>query len=131
MPSNLNLNNYSLAFAPTETSKSGTLLCIANHLSYKFRNDPNILEKNQLESTFIEIVKPKRTIIIVVVIYRHLSMDLIALNCNYLNKLLQNIPKEQKAIFLLGDFNVNLLNYNEHSQANEILDSLYSNSFIL
>ena len=58
-------------------------------------------------------------------------MDLIVLNCNYLNKLLQNIPKEQKAIFLLGDFNVNLLNYNEHSQANEILDSLYSNSFIL
>ena len=58
-------------------------------------------------------------------------MDLTAFNCNYLNKLLQNISKEQKAIFLLGDFNVNLLNYNEHSQANEILDSLYSNSFIL
>ena len=53
-------------------------------------------------------------------------MDLTDFNCNYLNKLLKNISKEQKSIFLLGDFNVNLLNHNEHNQANEILDSLAS-----
>ena len=57
-------------------------------------------------------------------------MDLADFNCNYLNKLLENISKEQKSIFLLGDFNVNLLNYNEHNQTNELLDSLASNSFI-
>ena len=57
-------------------------------------------------------------------------MDLTDFNCNYLNKLLENISKEQKSIFLLGDFNVNLLNYNEHNQTNEFLDSLASNSFI-
>ena len=62
------------------------------------------------------------------VIYRHPSMDLTDFNCNYLNQLLENIPKEQKSIFLLGDFNVNLLNYNEHNQTNEFLDSLASNS---
>ena len=38
-----------------------------------------------------------------------------------------NISKEQKSVFLLGDFNVNLLNYNEHNQTNEFLDSLASN----
>ena len=57
-------------------------------------------------------------------------MDLTDFNCSYLNKLLENISKEQKSIFLLGDFNVNLLNYNEHNQTNEFLDSLASNSFI-
>ena len=57
-------------------------------------------------------------------------MDLTDFNCNYLNKLLENISKEQKSIFLLGDFNVNLLNYNEHNQKNEFLDSLACNSFI-
>ena len=66
-----------------------------------------------------EIVNPKKSNIIVGVIYRYPSMDLIDFNCNYLNKLLENISKEQKSIFLLGDFNVNLLNYNEHNQANE------------
>ena len=57
-------------------------------------------------------------------------MDLNDFNCNYLNQLLENISKEKKSIFLLGDFNVNLLNYNEHNQTNEFLDSLASNSFI-
>ena len=56
-------------------------------------------------------------------------MDLTDFNCNYLNKLLENISKEQKSIFLLGDFNVNLLNYDELNQTNKFLDSLASNSF--
>ena len=58
-------------------------------------------------------------------------MNLTEFNCNYLNKSLENISKEQKSIFLLADFNVNLLDYNEHNQTNEFLDSLASNSFIL
>ena len=128
---NLNLNNYSFEFTPTETSAGGTLLYVANHLSYKCCNDLNIYKKNELESTFIEIVNPKKSNILVGVIYRHPSMDLADFNCNYLNKLLENISKEQKSIFLLGDFNVNLLNYNEHNQTNEFLDSLALNSFIL
>ena len=57
-------------------------------------------------------------------------MDLTDFNCDYLNQLLENISKERKSIFLLGDFNVNLLNYNEHNQTNEVLGSLASNSFI-
>ena len=67
---NLNLNNYSFEFTPTETCAGGTLLYIANHLSYKYRNDLNIYKKNDLESTFIEIVNPKKSNIIVRVIYR-------------------------------------------------------------
>ena len=127
---NLNLNNYSFEFTLTETSVAGTLLYIANHLSYKRRNDLNLYKKNELESTFIEIVKSKKSNIIVGVIYRYPSMDLTDFNCNYFNKLLDNISKEQKSIFLLGDFNVNPLSYNEHNQTNEFLDSLASNSFI-
>ena len=45
-------------------------------------------------------------------------------------QLLKQATKEQKSIFLLGDFNVNLLNDNEHNQTNELLDFLASNSFI-
>ena len=83
-----------------------------------------------MESTFIEIINQKKSNIIVGVIYRHPSMDLTDFNCNYLNQLLGNISKELKSVFLLGDFNINLLNYNEHNQKNGFLDSLASNSFI-
>ena len=45
-------------------------------------------------------------------------MDFADFNSNYLNKLLENISKEEKSMFLPGDFNVNLLNYSEHNQTN-------------
>ena len=120
---NLNLNIYSFEFTPTEASATGTLLYIANHLSYKWLNYLNTYKKNELESTFIEMVNLRKPNIIVEVIHRHTSMDFTDFNCIYLNKLLDNISKEQKSIFLLGDFNVNLLIYNEHNQTNEFLDS--------
>ena len=77
-----------------------------------------------------KIVNPKKSNITVAVIYIHPSMDLTDFNSNYLNKLLENISKELESIFLLGDFNVNLLNYNLHNPANKFLDSLAFNWFI-
>ena len=38
-------------------------------------------------------------------------------------------PKNKISVFL-GDFNLNLLNYNDHQPTNDFLDSLASNSFI-
>ena len=57
-------------------------------------------------------------------------MDLTDFNCKYLNELLENISKVEKSIFLIEDLNVNLLNYNEHNQTNEFLDSVAFNSFL-
>ena len=64
LSNNSNLNNYSFEFTPTETSAGGTLLYITNHLSDKCCNDLNIYKKNELESTFIEIVNPKNQILL-------------------------------------------------------------------
>ena len=58
------------------------------------------------------------------VIYKHPYMYLTVFNCNCLSKLWENISKEQNSIFLLGDFFVNLLNYNEPDHNNELLDCL-------
>ena len=44
----------------------------------------------------MEIVNPKKSNIIVGVIYRYPSMDLADFNSNYLNKLLENISKRTK-----------------------------------
>ena len=107
--SNLSLNNYSMEFTPTESSAGGTLLYIANHLSYKSRNDLNIYKKSELESTFIEVINPQKSNIIIGSIYRYPSMDHDDFNKIFLNKLLEKVYKEQKSVYLLGDFNVNLL----------------------
>ena len=56
-------------------------------------------------------------------------MDLTDFNSNYVNSLLEKISKEQKSVFLLGDFNINLMNCNVHNPTNEFLDSLACNPF--
>ena len=57
-------------------------------------------------------------------------MDLDEFNDNYLNTLLDKISKENKSVFLLGDFNVDLLKYDKHAPTNEFLDSLSSHMFL-
>ena len=123
---NIVLNNYFFEHTPTESSAGSTLLHIANPLSYKIHNDLKIYEKCELESTFIEIINPRKSNIIVGVIYKHPNM---AVN-DFLNHLLKKINQEQKKVFLLGDFNVDLMHYNEHKPTNEFLDSLASNSYL-
>ena len=60
---NLNLNNYSFEFTPTETSLGGTLLYIANHLSYKCRNDLNIYKKMNLNLLLLKLLTQKNQIL--------------------------------------------------------------------
>ena len=47
-----------------------------------------------------------------------------------INPLFNKLSKEKKQVFLLGNFNIDLLNYNDHQPTNEFLDSLASNSFL-
>ena len=55
-------------------------------------------------------------------------MDVIDFN-NHLNQMLDKVSKEQKYIFLPGDFNINPLNHHAH-QPTVFLDFLASNSII-
>ena len=66
---NIELSNYSFEHTPTESSAGSTLL------SYKTRCDLNICKKIELESSFVEIINPKKLNIIVGTIYRHPKMD--------------------------------------------------------
>ena len=114
----INLKDNSHESCPTESAAGGTLLYMCNNLSYKPRNDLCIYKSTELESTFIEILNPKKTNVSVGCIYRHPHMDLNEFNDYYINNLLDKLSKENKTVFLLGDFNIDLLNYDQHSLTN-------------
>ena len=80
LTSNINLDNYSFGFTPTESTAGGTLLYIANHLTYKSRSDLNLYEANQPKSTFIEILNFKESNIIVGCLYKHPVMGVTDFN---------------------------------------------------
>ena len=106
------------------------LLYSACHLRYKPHPDLNIYKANQLESTFVEIINPQKSNISIGCLYKHPNMDVSDFKNNYLKQIFEISSKEQKQVFLLGDFNKNLLNYDDHQPSNVFLDSLASNSFI-
>ena len=126
----INLKDYSYESCSTESLASGTLLYISNHLSYKTRSDLCIYKSREFESIFIEILNPKKTNAIVGCIYCHPHMDLNEFNDYYFNNLLDKLSKENKTVFLLHDFDIDLLSYAQHSSTNEFFDSLSSHMLL-
>ena len=61
------------------------------------RSDLNIYKKFEFESTFVEIINPKKSNTILGTIYRHPKMDETKFN-NILNNLLKKINQEEKSV---------------------------------
>ena len=57
-------------------------------------------------------------------------MDLNEFNDYYLNELLHKLSSESKSVILLGDFNVDLIKYDNHHSTNEFLDFLSPHLFL-
>ena len=69
----INLKGYSHKNRAPQNLQQVALLYISNNLSYKPRNDFCIYKSTESESTFIEILNPKKINVIVGCIYRHLK----------------------------------------------------------
>ena len=107
------------------------LLYVKNDTLYKVRNDLKMYKRKNLESIFVEVINTNNKNIVVGCVYRHPGMDANEFNEHYLSILNEKIFLEKnKEIILMGDFNVNLLRYNEDHNSTDFLDQIYSPSFI-
>ena len=125
---NCDLPGYSFVHTPTKGVKGGSLLYISDHLLYTERLDLDSVfcKDKELESKFIEIKRANDKDIIVGCIYRHPLMSMDEFNSDYLNPLLNKASMENKLLFLVGDFNVDLLKANSNKSFAEYLDTLSS-----
>ena len=108
---NINLHNYNIQHTPTESNKGGSLLYISTDLSYKTRNDLKMYKSKELESVFIEIINKKGQNTIVGCIYKHHKLATDKFDNQFLSPMLEKVSFENKEVYLMGDFNINLLNY--------------------
>ena len=44
--------------------------------------------------------------------------------------ILQTLKAENKKNYIMGDFNINLLNYYHHAETRDYVDTMYSNAFL-
>ena len=121
----LNKAPLNFEFTATECNNGGTAIYIKKGLNYKLRKDLDIYKSKQLEATFIE-VNLKNEKIVIGCIYRHPSMELSEFNNNYLTNLLDILSSENKTVVLPGDFNADLLKYDQNSNISDFLDLMYS-----
>ena len=97
--------------------------CIRDHL---------VVFNNLFESVFIEIQNKMFNTgknIIVGVIYRPPGTDMDMFD-NELSDRLDSIKSENKLCYLLGDYNINILNYESHEPTAYFVNSMYSFGFV-
>lgn len=105
----------------------GVALMIRNGLNYQPRNDLSEF-CDVIESLFIEIPSSETSScrnFIIGVIYRPPGGNIDDFN-NLLSGILEKLKRENKLLYLLGDFNINLLNANSHQPTSNFLDTIYS-----
>ena len=98
----------------------GTLLYINKGISYQLRNDLRLCDPGKIESTFIEIIFSKSTDVIVGCICKHPTLPTKDFTNDFISLLSQKI-------FLLGDFNIDLLKYEISDSINNFIDNHSSN----
>ena len=77
----------------------------------------------------MEITVPHGKNIIVGCVYRPPNQNT-ALFLDKLNDILSHISKDNKQCYVMGDFNLDLLQYNHHTPTQEFIDTLFSFAFI-
>jgi hypothetical protein len=86
--------------------------------------------ESHLECIFIEIPKSETGLLkdtVIGMIYRPPNQDILKF-IDSMTEILQFLRQENKVLYLMGDFNINLLDIERHIQSSECLDVLYSYS---
>ena len=129
------MNGYKCYSTPTEAEKGGSILYIADHFNTKPLQTLNkmIYKSKELESVFVEICNKNKKNVILGCIYRHRSMDLNEFNEfneEFLNPLMEKMATDNKKLFLVGDFNIDLLIVDSHPPTTIFFDIITTNLLV-
>ena len=83
-----------------------------------------------VESTFIEILNKKQKHMIIGCVYKLSKHEVSDFPNNYITPLLDKLSNENKDIMIMGDFHVNLINYNDGKNTGNLFDTMFSQSFL-
>ena len=111
--------------------RGGVAIFLKDDVCYSIRTDLNHFD-DVWESIFIEIDKDELCTnknMIFGVIYRPPGTNMSIFN-DMLKHTLEVIRKEEKICYIMGDYNINLLNSDSHCGTAEFVDIMFSNSFI-
>ena len=90
-------------------------------------NDLSI-NNSEMESCFIELINTHNSNVLIGVVYKPPSASYDHFS-EHINGILENISNENIKCYLMGDFNINLLQYDTNNTVLNFIDMLSSQSF--
>ena len=109
----------------------GVAVCVQDHVYFKERPDLSYFDED-CETVFIEVEEGQQRQnhnVIIGVIYRPTNQDISSFN-DKMNNIVNIVRRENKTCYLLGDYNINILNYASHVQTAQFVDMMSSNGFL-
>ena len=105
----VDIENYDFIHSNRKHRLGGIGIYLANNLDYKIRSNLSFDNSESTDSLFVEVTIPKGKNIIIGVVYRDPDSNFRSfVKC--FNEVIDRISKENMLCYLMGDFNVNLMN---------------------
>ena len=114
------------------SSRGGVAMFINDRYDYEIRNDLSVFIPHVFESLFIEVSLPGSKNQIIGVIYRPNTPPMADLDLfqNTLFDILNIVNSKNQICTIMGDLNVDLLQYNKKCKVNVFLDDMFSVGFV-
>lgn len=124
-----NMKGYQHVYQYRSNRKGGGVsLFVSNFFNFNKRSDLCV-NQPYMESVFIEIPKvciSNKKDLIIGVLYRPPNTDVIKFN-EQLGEVLDVVKRENKDLYIMGDFNINLLEAENHPPSADFIDTLFAN----
>ena len=121
-----NINHYSMYTLNNKRNKGGLLMYINKKFNdIVVRNDLSKIDEN-IEIMVTDIAYSKENILCVLIYHRPSSNKQVFLND--IENLVEKISRENKKIYIFGDFNINLINSN-NVYSKQLIEIMQSNNF--
>ena len=125
---NVNISGYSFFSTKSKSQNGGVGLYIKTGLGPVPRPDLNA-STDHYETVWVEIENTKDKNILICCAYRHPSYDP-EIFTDYMQDLLSNSSVTNKQVYILGDFNIDLLNYDSHISTGNFVILFLSQHFL-
>ena len=127
LSSNVNIPGYTFHKTESLTQNGGVGLYIKDSLVSNSRTDLDSCT-NDFETIWVEIENKNDKNFLICCVYRHPSSAVDNLTSHFLN-LLSKVSSN-KLVFIMGDFNVNPLNYASHTPTSDFVNNFFSHSLL-
>ena len=125
---NITIDGYATYYTPSNSNKGGTALYVNEKFNFIERKDLSA-QNDDYESVWVEIKNKLSKNIVTGCIYRHPRYNFKDF-MHYLENCLIKLTKENKEIYLCGDFNIDLLKIEDNQNYQLFYNMLCSFGFL-